>query len=109
RHIGENFILLRLRLGLVFLVEIFDRAFAQIGERQHHDADEARRPVGGLRKYAVRAGFVPSTAGTIGMRMAAGVDANAAFEQTTDARPLMPVQISAAARRERDAVAAQEQ
>ena len=41
--------------------------------------------------------------------MAAGVDADAAFEQTADAGSLMPVQISAAARRERDAVAAQQQ
>src|ERR1700722_15916108 len=100
RHIGENFVLLRFRLGLVFLVEILDRAFAQISERQHHDADKARRPVGGLGEHAVRAGLVPGAAGTIRMRMAAGVDADTAFEQTPDARSLMPVQISAAAGRE---------
>src|SRR5580704_7665528 len=88
RHISENFILLRFRLGLVFLVEILDRAFAQTGERQHHHADEARRPVGGLREDAVRAGLVPGAARAIGMRVAAGVDADAAFEQTPDARPL---------------------
>src|SRR5580692_12538015 len=82
RHIGKNLILLRLRLSLVFLVEILDRAFAQIGERQHHNADEARWPVGGLREHAVRAGFVPGAAGAIRMRVAAGVDADAAFEQT---------------------------
>ena len=41
--------------------------------------------------------------------MAVGVDADAAFEQAADARPLMPVHIGAAARRERDAVAAQQQ
>ena len=41
--------------------------------------------------------------------MAVRVDADAAFEQAADARPLMPVQIGAAARREGDAVAAQKQ
>src|ERR1700722_5516876 len=90
RHIGENFILLRFRLGFVFFVEILDRAFAQVGERQDHHADEARRPVGGLREHAVRTGLVPSAAGAIRMRMAAGVDADASFEQTPDAWPLMP-------------------
>src|ERR1700680_2503556 len=48
RHIGENFILLRFRLGLVFLVEILDRAFAEISQRQPHHADAARPPGGGL-------------------------------------------------------------
>ena len=38
-----------------------------------------------------------------------GVDADAALDEAADARPLMPVQISAAAGRKRDAVAAEKQ
>ena len=38
-----------------------------------------------------------------------GVDADAALDQAADARPLMTVQERAAARRKRDAVAAQQQ
>ena len=75
--------------------------------RQDHDADEARRPVRSLGEHAVRPGLVPGAAGSIRRRAAVGVDADGAFEQTTDAGALMPVQIGAAARRERDAVAAQ--
>src|SRR5208282_5514115 len=65
RHIGENLVRLRLRLGLVFLVEILDRAFAQIGKRQDHDADEAGRPVRRLSEDRIRPALVPRATGTV--------------------------------------------
>src|SRR5207302_1344859 len=53
--------------------------------------------------------FIPCAAGAIGRRRAMRVDANAAFEQASDARSLMPVQMSTAAGGKGDAVAAQEE
>src|SRR5581483_6047681 len=48
-------------------------------------------------------------AGAVRRRAAVGIDADAAFEQAADAGPLMAMQIGAAARRKRHAVATQEQ
>lgn len=44
RHVGESLVGLRLRLGVVLLVEIFDRAFAEVSKRQDHDVNEFNRP-----------------------------------------------------------------
>src|SRR6185436_5788752 len=60
RGIDENLVLLHPRLGFIVLVDELERAFAGVFARQHHDADEAARPVGGgLRKHRVGAGLIP--------------------------------------------------
>src|SRR5579885_1118605 len=103
RHVSINFILLRFRLGLILLVEVFDRAFSQIAERQQHDADKARGAIRGLGEDRLRPALIPGGAWPIRVRPSARVDANAAFDQTADAGPLMPMQVSTASRRKRDA------
>src|SRR5439155_719408 len=77
--------------------------------RQEHPADEAAGAIGGLREHGLGAALVPRAAGAVRDRTARRVDADAAFEQATDARPLMGVPVGAAAGRKGDAVAAQEQ
>jgi hypothetical protein len=85
------------------------RAFAEQRARQDHHADEAARAIGGLREHGLGPALVPGAAGAVRGRAARRVDADAAFEQAADARPLMGVPIGATASRERDAVAAQQQ
>ena len=93
RHVGVDLVGLRLRLRFVFLAQILDRASRQIGHRQDHGADEARRPVGGLREHRLRTVFVPRAARTVRRRAAVGVDADATVEQAANPRPLMAVQV----------------
>src|SRR4029077_4182844 len=97
RHIDEDFVALRLRLGLVLFVQILDRAARQIGHRQDHDTNETRRRIGRLREYRIGSPFKPGAARSIRRRSALGVDADAAVEEATDAGPLMAVHIGAAA------------
>src|SRR5206468_2907823 len=67
-------------------------------------------PVGGrLREYRVGSALVPGGARPVARRMAERVDADATLDQAADAWSLVPMQIGAAAGRERHAVAAQEQ
>src|SRR6185312_16567954 len=103
RRVGEDLVLLRLRLRLVVLVDVLDRAFALQFTRQDHDADEARRSVGCLREHRVGPALVPGAAGPVARRAAVRIDADAALDQAADAGALVAVQIGAAARREADA------
>src|SRR6185437_3975860 len=110
RRVGEDLVLLGLRFVLVLGLDVLDRAFAGERARQDHDANEAARPVlGGLREHRIRAGLVPSAAGSIRRRAAARIDADAAFDHAADAGSLMHVRESAATGREGDAVAAHQQ
>src|SRR5206468_6421472 len=78
--------------------------------RQDHHADEAAPPVGGrLREYRVGSALEPGGARPVARRMAERVDADAALDQAADAWSLVPMQIGAAAGRERHAVAPQQQ
>jgi hypothetical protein len=54
------------------------RAFAEERARQDHHADEAARPVRGLREHGLGPALVPGAARAVGGRMAGGVDADAA-------------------------------
>src|SRR5262249_2610470 len=107
--VGENLVLLHARLGGVGSVDELQRAFSDERAREDHHADEAARPLGGLREYGLGPALVPRAARAVGGRAAACVDADAALDQAADARPLMAVGMGAAAGWERDAVAAQEQ
>src|SRR5215831_7568449 len=109
RHVGEDLVLLHARLGRVGGVDELQRAFAQERARQDHHADEAARPIGGLREYGLGPALVPRAAWAVGGRAAVSVDADAALDQAADARPLMAVGMGAAAGWKRDAVAAQEE
>src|SRR5215468_3734656 len=105
--VGVDFVLLRFRLRLVLFIDVLDRTFAGELARQDHHADEAAVFVGsGLREYGVRSRFVPRTARSERRRATVGVDANAAVDEATDARPLVSVQISAAPGRKSHTVAA---
>src|SRR5205814_10656200 len=107
RRVDEDLVLLRARLALVLVFDELKRAFAQERTRQNHCADEAAWPVGGsLRKHRIGSALVPGRARAVARRMALRIDADAAFDQATDARALVPMQIGAAAGRKRHTVAA---
>src|SRR5262249_43062672 len=108
RDVGENRVLLHARLGRVGGVDELPRAFSPERARQEHHADEAARPIGGLREHGLGPALVPGAAWAVGGRVAGGVDADAALDEAADARPLMAVGMGAAAGREGDAIAAQE-
>src|SRR6185437_16666059 len=110
RRVGEDLVLLRLRLRLVVVVDVLNRTLAHERARQDHDADETRRFVGrSLREHRIGAALVPGAARAVAGRSAVRVDADAAVDQAADARALVPMQIGAAAGREGDAVAAHQE
>src|SRR5437588_7340177 len=107
RGVDENVVLLRPRLGLVGFVDIHNRAFSDQMTRQDHNANETARTVGRrLREDRIRPGLVPRIAWAIVRRAPLRIDPNGAFDEAADAGALVAVQIGAAARRERHAVAA---
>src|SRR4029453_15372551 len=81
----------------------------RVAARRNNHADEAARAIGGLREPGLGPPLVPGAAGAVRGRAARRVDADAAFEQAADARPLVGVPGGAGAGRKRDVVAAQEQ
>src|SRR6185369_14853111 len=110
RSVGVNLVLLRLRFRLVLLVDVLNRAFPLKFAWQYHHANKAARFVGRrLREHGVRSGFIPRTARTKRGRAPVRVDPNAALDQAADAGALMAMQVSAAAGRKGDAVAAHQQ
>src|SRR5215471_5057070 len=109
RRVDENLVLLQTRLLLVGFIDILNRAFAEKIARQNEDANEAGRAVGRcLREDRIRAGLIPGFALGVGRRVTERVNANGALDEAADARPLMAMQISTAARWKGHAVAAPE-
>src|SRR5262245_52091504 len=109
-RVDKEVVLLQLRLRPVLFVEIFDGTFAHQGARQDHHPDETAGPVEGrLREDGVGSALEPGSARAVRRRAAMGVDADAALEEAADAGALMPVPVGAAAGREPDAVAAQQE
>src|SRR5204863_2999070 len=96
RRVDEDLVLLHARLGLVLFVDELERAFAEKLAWQDHHADEAARPVGGLREHRVGPGLVPGAARAVADRVARRVDADAAVEQAADAGTPVLVQERAA-------------
>src|SRR5258705_11120769 len=93
RRIDEDLVLLSARLALVLLVDELERAFAQERTRQNHRTNEAAWPVhGSLREHRIGSALVPCGARTVACRVTQRIDADAAFDQTTDARALVPMQ-----------------
>src|SRR5271156_1349047 len=66
-------------------------------------------PSGGRGDHRLWPALIPGLTGTVGGRVAARIDTDAALDETPYARPLMAVQVGTAAGEKRDAVTAQEQ
>src|SRR5471032_1960941 len=65
--VGVDLVALRLRLGLVFFVDVLDRTFANERAWQDHHADKAAGLVArGLREHRVGPGFIPGAPRSIG-------------------------------------------
>src|SRR5262249_60494390 len=86
RGVGEDLVLLHARLGRVGSVDELQRAFTEERARQDHHADEAARPVGGLREYGLGPALGPPAAPAGGGPAAASVEANGPLDQAGDAR-----------------------
>src|SRR6516225_8504524 len=93
RRFGQNLVLLDPRLAPVLFVDILERGFSQQLAWENHHANEPRGPVGGrLRENRIRTAFIPRSTRPIGSRGALRIDANTAFDQTSDTRPTVPMQ-----------------